>query len=458
MFALRHLPPDAAADLGAVEAGHHPVEHGQRRRRDAACRWRHASAPSATTVDVELPALQRLRRTAAAIRSSSATSTFMRSSRTPRHCSGSGRAFSCTLARELVTCGTARRRTSLATVREHDVAPRRPHPGQPAGDPGRRRPRSRPDGAIPRSRRMFGYREAEHHRPPDRRADRAGGEHARSRQCSASCGFDGQTARSMTQRRRKDGSIIDVELTVVPLSHDGSVDRRVRHLPRPDGTEARRAPPARAVRRRRSAGAFLDDRRRRALGAARGRRSRWTGRSARCGSWTRRPNKLRCLDLLVRRRRIDAAQFEQETRQRPFRPRRGPGADVGHRDAGLDRRTSRRKTRFSRRRRGGRSRAALRVQLADDPRRRRRSASSSSSRRRCSNRTIQILRMFAALGQQLGAFVGRTPHAGAGRTLLHDVAGSALHRRLRRLLQARQRLVAARARLHDRRNCWRSRT
>jgi PAS domain S-box-containing protein len=30
-------------------------------------------------------------------------------------------------------------------------------------------------------------------------------------------GFDGQSARSITQRRRKDGSIVDIDLTVVPL-------------------------------------------------------------------------------------------------------------------------------------------------------------------------------------------------------------------------------------------------
>ena len=35
-------------------------------------------------------------------------------------------------------------------------------------------------------------------------------------------GFAGQTADSVTRRRRKDGSIIDVELTVVPLSHEGT--------------------------------------------------------------------------------------------------------------------------------------------------------------------------------------------------------------------------------------------
>ena len=35
-------------------------------------------------------------------------------------------------------------------------------------------------------------------------------------------GFEGETARSATQRRRKDGSLVDVELTVVPLTHEGA--------------------------------------------------------------------------------------------------------------------------------------------------------------------------------------------------------------------------------------------
>jgi PAS domain S-box-containing protein len=35
-------------------------------------------------------------------------------------------------------------------------------------------------------------------------------------------GFEGRTARSVTQRRRKDGTLIDVELTVVPLATSGS--------------------------------------------------------------------------------------------------------------------------------------------------------------------------------------------------------------------------------------------
>ena len=55
-----HVPADAAADLGAVEAGHHPIEHGQRRRGDA-----FEMPPCFGAVGdhghVEFPAAQRLR-------------------------------------------------------------------------------------------------------------------------------------------------------------------------------------------------------------------------------------------------------------------------------------------------------------------------------------------------------------------------------------------------------------
>src|SRR5260370_24243594 len=35
-------------------------------------------------------------------------------------------------------------------------------------------------------------------------------------------GFEGQTACAVTRRRRKDGSLVDVELTVVPFTHKGT--------------------------------------------------------------------------------------------------------------------------------------------------------------------------------------------------------------------------------------------
>src|SRR5262249_50374176 len=64
---------------------------------------------------------------------------------------------------------------------------------------------------------LFGFREAElvGHPieafivPPDRAVEAAG---------LSQRGFDGQSARSVTQRRRKDGSVVDIDLTVVPLA------------------------------------------------------------------------------------------------------------------------------------------------------------------------------------------------------------------------------------------------
>jgi PAS domain S-box-containing protein len=64
---------------------------------------------------------------------------------------------------------------------------------------------------------LFGYREAELvGQPiaafivPQGRIDEAAG--------LSRSGFEGRTARSITQRRRKDGTLVDIELTVVPLA------------------------------------------------------------------------------------------------------------------------------------------------------------------------------------------------------------------------------------------------
>lgn len=69
--------------------------------------------------------------------------------------------------------------------------------------------------------RLFGYREADVVGepidtlivPPESRSEAAG----LSRRA-----FEGQTARSVTRRRKKDGSLVDVELTVVPLTRGGT--------------------------------------------------------------------------------------------------------------------------------------------------------------------------------------------------------------------------------------------
>src|SRR5215831_16665517 len=107
--------------------------------------------------------------------------------------------------------------TSLAlTVREHDAA---------LGGLIRANPlailvvdaRDRVQMVNPAFEALFGFREAElvGHPieafivPRERTAEAAG----LSRR-----GFEGRSARSITQRRRKDGTIVDIDLTVVPLA------------------------------------------------------------------------------------------------------------------------------------------------------------------------------------------------------------------------------------------------
>src|SRR5262249_15750523 len=130
-----------------------------------------------------------------------------------RYCSGSAATgFQLLLASSMARRST----TSLAmTVREHDAA---------LGGLIRANPlailvvdaHDRVQMVNPAFEALFGFREAElvGHPieafivPRDRTAEAAG----LSRR-----GFEGRSARSVTQRRRKDGSLVDIDLTVVPL-------------------------------------------------------------------------------------------------------------------------------------------------------------------------------------------------------------------------------------------------
>ena len=72
----------------------------------------------------------------------------------------------------------------------------------------------------PAFERLFGYREADIMGeaidtlivPPELTSEAAG---------LSRCGFEGKTARAVTRRRTKDGSLVDVELTIVPLTGEG---------------------------------------------------------------------------------------------------------------------------------------------------------------------------------------------------------------------------------------------
>jgi len=217
-------------------------------------------------------------------------------------------------------------------------------------------------------------------------------------------GFDGQSARSVTQRHRKDGSVVDIDLTVVPLA-TGSETVGAYGIFR-DLTEQKRA-----ERQLRAQYAVVE-----ALansstieGAA-----SWVLRSvAEALHWQvgvmwlvdKTANELRCVDCWCAPE-IDATQFEQETRQGRFAPGVGPGRTwaMAH-PSWISDVTS--EPAFSRRASalGAGLHAAFSLPMMLD--------NEVVGVLEFFTRAIlesddQILRMFAALGQQLGAFVGRT--------------------------------------------------
>jgi PAS domain S-box-containing protein len=217
-------------------------------------------------------------------------------------------------------------------------------------------------------------------------------------------GFEGRTARSVTQRRRKDGSLVDVELTVVPLattSHAIGAYGIFR-----DMTEQKRA-----ERHLRAQYAVIE-----ALAnsstieAAAG----WVLRAvAEAVDWQvgamwivdKTANRLRCIDFWCAAG-VDATAFEQETRDSQFTRGVGPGRTWEMGDA------------------------AWIVDVTAEPKFSRRTSAAAAGLHAAfsfpmlldgdvvgvveffTSRVLQpdpaILEMFAALGQQLGEFVGRT--------------------------------------------------
>jgi PAS domain S-box-containing protein len=293
--------------------------------------------------------------------------------------------------------------TSLAiTVREHDAA---------LGGLIRANPlailvvdaHDRVQMVNPAFEALFGFREAElvGHPieafivPSDRTAEAAG----LSRR-----GFDGQSARSVTERRRKDGSLVDIDLTVVPLA-TGRNALGAYAIFR-DLTEQKRA-----ERQLRAQYAVVE-----ALansttieGAA-----SWVLRSvAEALQWQvgvmwivdKTANELRCVDCWCAPE-IEAAQFERETRNGRFPHGVGPGRTwaMAH-PSWISDVTS--EPAFSRRAAalGAGLHAAFSLPMMLD---REVVGVLEFFTRSILASDDQILRMFAALGQQLGAFIGRT--------------------------------------------------
>ena len=250
---------------------------------------------------------------------------------------------------------------------------------------------------------LFGFREAElvGHPieafivPRDRAVEAAG---------LSQRGFDGESARSVTQRRRKDGSVVDIDLTVVPLA-TGSETVGAYGIFR-DLTEQKRA-----ERQLRAQYAVVE-----ALANSSTIESAasWVLRAvAEALHWQvgvmwivdKTANELRCVDYWCAPE-VDAAPFERETRQGRFAPGVGPGRTWAMaRPSWISDVTS--EPAFSRRASalGAGLHAAFSLPLLLD--------NEVVGVLEFFTRSIlesddQILRMFAALGQQFGAFVGRT--------------------------------------------------
>jgi PAS domain S-box-containing protein len=217
-------------------------------------------------------------------------------------------------------------------------------------------------------------------------------------------GFQGESARSVTQRRRKDGSIVDIDLTVVPLvSGPGAVGAYGIFR---DLTEQKRA-----ERHLRAQYAVIEAL---ANSATVEDAAAWVLRAvAEALHWQvgvmwivdKTANELRCVDCWCSPD-IDAARFEAETRERRFAHGVGPGRTWAlGRSSWISDVTA--EPAFSRRD------TALAAGLH----------AAFSLPMLLSNEVVgvlefftwsvldpddQILRMFAALGRQLGEFVGRT--------------------------------------------------
>ncbi len=255
----------------------------------------------------------------------------------------------------------------------------------------------------PAFERMFGYRESDMiGRPigtlivPD--------ENRQEAEALSRLGFAGQTSDSVTRRRRKDGTLIDVELTVVPLSRDGRSIGAYGIFR--DLTEQKHA-----ERHLRAQYAVVEAL---AHSATIEEAAPWVLRAvAESVDWQvgvmwivdRRADRLRCLDLWCAAD-VSAEQFERETRAGQFPRGVGPGRTwETERPAWIVDVT--REARFSRRESaaaaGLHAAFSFPMILGGDV-----IGVVEFFTSAVLEPDASILRMFAALGRQLGAFVGRS--------------------------------------------------
>ena len=255
----------------------------------------------------------------------------------------------------------------------------------------------------PAFERMFGYREADIiGQPIDPLIVPAENRH--EAETLSRLGFAGQTADSVTRRRRKDGSIIDVELTVVPLSHEGTSIGAYGIFR--DLTEQKHA-----ERHLRAQYAVVEAL---AHSATIEEAAPWVLRAvAESVDWQlgamwivdKTADKLRCLDLWCAAD-VSAAQFEQETRNGRFARGVGPGRTWDTEkpawivDVTKEGRFSRREAAAAA---GLHSAFSFPMILSGDV-----IGVVEFFTSAVLEPDDSILRMFAALGRQLGAFVGRS--------------------------------------------------
>ena len=217
-------------------------------------------------------------------------------------------------------------------------------------------------------------------------------------------GFEGQTARSITRRRRKDGTLVDVELTVVPLATSAKAIGAYGIFR--DLTEQKRV-----ERHLRAQYAVIEALAHSSTIEA---AAVWVLRAvAESVGWQvgamwlvdKTAARLRCVDFW-RADGVNAATFERETRESQFARGVGPGRTWEMRDAAWIVDVTR-EPKFSRRESAaaaGLHAAFSFPMLLDDE--------VVGVVEFFTSMVLQpdpaILKMFAALGQQLGEFVGRT--------------------------------------------------